>query len=88
MKPIRRCNWVNIEFKGERFKVRAELRHATDVFYDYLVRVEMESLDRPKDHKDYGRMVETKASGLHEALEKFGRMVDKIKNSPDRFEYL
>ena len=88
MKAIKRCNWVNIEFKGQRFKVRALLGPATDVFYDYLVRVEMESLDRPKDHKDYGRMVETKASGLHEALEKFGRMVDKIKNSPDRFEYL
>jgi hypothetical protein len=82
MKQIKRCNWVNIEFKDERFKVRALLM---DCNPGYLVKVEIEGTEQ------YGtprRTVRTKVSGFDEALEKFGKMVNKIKNSPDRFEYL
>ena len=87
MKQIKRCNWVNIEFKGERFKVRALLISRAPISPDpeYLVKVEIEGTEQ------YGtprRTVKTKVSGFDEALEKFGNMVNKIKNSPDRFEYL
>jgi len=89
MKIRKRCNWVNLDYKGELFKARVLLiQYAEGEGPYYAVKVETESLELPSNHENFSRTTESKSLRLRKALGLFDRSVGKVKDSPDRFVYL